>query len=53
MNPISWGKAANFIIDGLNETFKQKKVTYDFARQMDNAIELKCSEFGDAIISNM
>ena len=50
---LGWNKAANFIIDGLNETFKQKKVTYDFARQMNGATKLKCSEFADAIISNM
>ena len=50
---LGWNKAADFIIDGLNETFKQKKVTYDFARQMNGAIKLKCSEFADAIISNM
>ncbi|HAP34676.1 MAG TPA: isocitrate dehydrogenase, partial [Bacteroidetes bacterium] len=30
-----------------------KTVTYDFARQMDGAKEVKCSEFGDAIISKM
>ncbi len=50
---LGWNKAADFIIDGLNKTFTQKKVTYDFARQMDGATKLKCSEFADAIISNM
>ena len=50
---IGWNKAADLIINGLNETFKQKKVTYDFERQMQGATLLKCSEFGDAIIANM
>jgi len=50
---IGWNKAADLIVNGLNETFKQKKVTYDFERQMQGATLLKCSEFGDAIIANM
>jgi isocitrate dehydrogenase len=50
---IGWEKAADLIKHAMNETFKQKKVTYDFARQMEDATLLKCSEFGDAIISNM
>ena len=50
---IGWEKAADLIKHAMNETFKQKKVTYDFERQMKDATLLKCSEFGDAIISNM
>ena len=50
---IGWLEAADLIENAMNETFKQKKVTYDFARQMDGATLLKCSEFGDAIIANM
>ena len=50
---IGWNKAADLIINALNETFKQKKVTYDFERQMEGATLLKCSEFGNAIIANM
>ena len=50
---LGWNEAADKIINGLNETFRQKKVTYDFARQLDNAELLKCSEFADAIIENM
>ena len=50
---IGWNKAADLIVNGLNDTFKQKKVTYDFERQMQGATLLKCSEFGDAIIANM
>ena len=50
---IGWEKAADLIKHAMNETFKQKKVTYDFERQMEDATLLKCSEFGDAVISNM
>ena len=50
---LGWHKAANLIIKSLNKTFSQKKVTYDFARQMSNSQLLKCSEFGDALIENM
>ena len=50
---LGWDEAADLIIDSLNMTFNQKKVTYDFARQMDDATLLKCSEFGDALIENM
>ena len=50
---IGWNEAADLIINALNETFEQKKVTYDFERQMQGATLLKCSEFGDAIIANM
>ena len=37
----------------MDETISSKVVTYDFARLMDNAREVKCSEFGDALIANM
>ena len=50
---LGWLEAADLIENAMNETFKQKKVTYDFARQMDGETLLKCSEFGDAIIANM
>ncbi|MFW6328104.1 MAG: isocitrate/isopropylmalate family dehydrogenase, partial [Bacteroidota bacterium] len=50
---MGWGEAADLIISGLNKTIQQKKVTYDFARLMDDPTELKCSEFGTAIIENM
>ena len=49
---LCWFEAADLIQNGMNKTYS-KKVTYDFARQMENATLLKCSEFGDAIISNM
>lgn len=50
---MGWEKAADLIIKGLQEAILKKKVTYDFARLMENPEELKCSEFGSAIIENM
>jgi isocitrate dehydrogenase len=50
---LGWGAAADLIERGLERTIQQKKVTYDLARQMDNATELKTSQFADAVISNM
>ena len=50
---LGWDGAADKVINGLNETFAQKKVTYDFARQLENSTLLKCSEFADAVINNM
>lgn len=50
---IGWIKAADLIIKGLENTIKSKTVTYDFARLMEDAREVKCSKFGDAIIKNM
>lgn len=50
---LGWNEVGDLITEALVKTFKQKHVTYDFARLMEGATELKCSEFGDAIISNM
>ncbi len=50
---LGWGEAADLIETGLDATIRQKKVTYDLARQMEGASELKTSEFADAIIGNM
>ena len=50
---MGWTEVADTIINAINKTIGQKKVTYDFERLMDNATLLKCSEFGDAIVSNM
>jgi len=50
---MGWDEAADMIIKGLQDAILKKKVTYDFARLMDNPTELKCSEFGSAIIENM
>ena len=45
--------AADLILKGLNGAIGGGRVTYDFARQMEGAKEIKCSEFGDAIIAKM
>ena len=50
---IGWNEAADLILNAMDKTFSNATVTYDFARQMNNATELKCSEFGDALINNM
>jgi isocitrate dehydrogenase len=50
---LGWAEVADMIETGLDKTIRQKKVTYDLARQMDGATELKTSQFADAIISNM
>jgi len=50
---MGWDEAAGLIIKGLQSAIKQMKVTYDFARLMENANKLKCSEFGTAIIEYM
>ena len=50
---LKWGEAADLIVKGMDLAIAAKQVTYDFARLMDGAVELKTSEFGDAIIKNM
>src|SRR4029077_2160610 len=50
---LGWGEAADLIIKGLNGAIASKRVTYDFARQMEGATEIKCSEFGANIIQHM
>ena len=50
---LGWREAADLIINGLTGAIARKTVTYDFARLMEGATKVKCSEFGDAIIANM
>ncbi len=50
---MGWAEAADLVLKGLNGAIGAKKVTYDFARQMQGATEIKCSEFGSAIIAHM
>ncbi|MHB1050548.1 MAG: NADP-dependent isocitrate dehydrogenase [Bacteroidota bacterium] len=50
---LGWTEAADLILKGLNGAIGDKTVTYDFARQMSGAKEVKCSEFGDAVIARM
>ncbi|QHS22991.1 NADP-dependent isocitrate dehydrogenase [Virgibacillus sp. MSP4-1] len=50
---IGWRKAADLVTKAMEKTIASKVVTYDFARLMDGATEVKCSEFGDELIKNM
>jgi isocitrate dehydrogenase len=50
---MGWTEAADAIISAMDVTIGQKTVTYDFARLMEGATEVKCSEFGDALIRNL
>ncbi len=50
---LGWNDAADLVIDGMNGAIQAKTVTYDFARLTDNATEVSCSAFGDAIIDHM
>ena len=50
---LGWTEVADLIIKGVDGAIASKRVTYDFARLMDGATEVKCSEFGDNIISHM
>src|SRR5688572_30513069 len=50
---MGWVEAADLIIKGLNGAIGSKRVTYDFARQMEGATEIKCSEFGENMIKHM
>jgi isocitrate dehydrogenase len=50
---MGWTEAADLIIKGMDATIGQKVVTYDFARLMEGATEVKCSEFADALIANL
>src|SRR5687768_15002301 len=50
---VGWKEAADLVIKGLNGAIGSKRVTYDFARLMEGAKEIKCSEFGENIIKHM
>ncbi|WP_368237522.1 NADP-dependent isocitrate dehydrogenase [Bacillus velezensis] len=50
---LNWNEAADLIIKSMEKTIASKVVTYDFARLMDGATEVKCSEFGEELIKNM
>jgi isocitrate dehydrogenase len=49
---MGWTEAADLILKGMDGAIGNKKVTYDFARLMDGATEVRCSAFGDAIIAH-
>ena len=50
---MGWDEAADKIIKGLEKTIEEKIVTYDFARLMDGAKEVKCSQFADEMVKRM
>ncbi|ELK47281.1 NADP-dependent isocitrate dehydrogenase [Halobacillus sp. ACCC02827] len=50
---LGWREAADLITKSMDKTIASKVVTYDFARMMDGATEVKCSAFGDELIKNM
>jgi len=50
---LGWKEVADLILKGLNGAIGSKRVTYDFARLMEGASEVRCSEFGDNIIAHM
>ncbi|HJQ82017.1 MAG TPA: isocitrate dehydrogenase (NADP(+)) [Lacipirellulaceae bacterium] len=50
---LKWNEAADLIIRGMEGAIAAKTVTYDFARMMPDAKEVKCSEFGEAVVKHM
>ena len=50
---IKWDEAADLVTKGFAKTIEQKKVTCDLASQMNESIELSCSEFGAAVAGNI
>ena len=50
---LGWTEAADLVIKGMDGAITARTVTYDFARQMEGAKEVKCSQFGDAVIAAM
>jgi isocitrate dehydrogenase len=50
---MGWTEVADLIIKGLTGAIGSKRVTYDFARLMEGATEIKCSQFGDNVIEHM
>ena len=50
---LGWTAAADLLIEGMNRTIASKKVTYDFARLMEGAQEVKTSQFADELIKNI
>ena len=50
---LGWTEAADLIIKGVNGAIGSRRVTYDFARLMDDAEQIKCSEFGQNIVDHM
>ncbi|GGJ96953.1 isocitrate dehydrogenase [NADP] [Lentibacillus kapialis] len=53
LNHLGWREAGDLIMKAMDKTIASKVVTYDFARMMDGATEVKTSQFGDELIKNM
>jgi isocitrate dehydrogenase len=53
LDHMGWNEAAELIVKGLQNAIRAKTVTYDLARLMEGAKEVKCSEFGEAIVGGM
>ena len=53
LDHMGWREASHLIRDALQDTIEAKTVTYDLARQIDGATEVKCSEFAQAIVAHM
>jgi isocitrate dehydrogenase len=53
LDHMGWREASRLVRDALQDTIEAKTVTYDLARQIRDAKQLKCSEFGQAIINHM
>ena len=50
---MGWNEAADAIIGAMDKAIASKRVTYDFARQMDGATQVKCSQFADELIKGL
>ena len=50
---LGWNEAADLVLAGMDGAIASRRVTYDFARLMENATEVKCSEFGANIVAHM
>jgi len=50
---MGWPEAADLVIRGMDGAISSRRVTYDFARLMEGATEIKCSEFGDNVVAHM
>jgi len=50
---LGWGETQKLVKDSLEQTIKDKTVTYDIHRQIEDGEKVKCSEFGELVIENM
>ncbi|MEJ2446783.1 MAG: isocitrate/isopropylmalate family dehydrogenase [Anaerolineales bacterium] len=50
---MTWHEAADLVLSAMEKTIQEGTVTYDLARQMEGATEVKCSQFGKRIVDNM